>query len=161
MSGMPSFLGMMTENDGAGLDLGYLANEANFQALKDLEERNLIVPLTGNFAGEKSIKAVGSWARARGLTIGAFYVSNVEQYLFQQGDDAKIFYQNVATLPLDGSSTFIRSYSMGGYGGPSGIQLKQQSGRSAQLTSSIVDQLKAFDTGTLMAYWQVIQLSRQ
>jgi hypothetical protein len=49
-------------------------------------------------------------------TVGAFYLSNVEQYLYQDGKwDA--FCRNVATLPLDQSSTFIRSQSGGGFGG--------------------------------------------
>jgi hypothetical protein len=43
--------------------------------------------------------------------VSAFYVSNVEQYLFQDGK-ATAFYQNVATLPLNASSVFIRPYSM-------------------------------------------------
>ncbi|MEP6992757.1 MAG: hypothetical protein ABJA80_17610 [bacterium] len=42
--------------------------------------------------------------------MGAFYVSNVEQYLFQQDDEAARFYENVATLPTDAASAFIRSF---------------------------------------------------
>ena len=33
--------------------------------------------------------------------MSAFYLSNVEQYLFNQGDDWSRFYSNVGTLPLD------------------------------------------------------------
>jgi len=36
-------------------------------------------------------------------------VSNVERYLFEQGEHGRHFYANVAALPLDQSSTFIRS----------------------------------------------------
>ena len=39
--------------------------------------------------------------------VGAFYLSNVEQYLEQDGKWGT-FCRNVATLPLDASSTFIR-----------------------------------------------------
>jgi hypothetical protein len=124
--GMPSYLGMMVENDGAGGDHGYLASEANFRVLKDMEERNLIVPLTGNFAGPSTLRTVGKWVADRGGRIGAFYVSNVEQYLFMQNDEAARFYRNVETLPLDSTSTFIRSFSGGGMNGGM-IQLKQQS----------------------------------
>ncbi len=160
--GMPSYLGMMLENDGAGGDHGYLASEANFRALKDMEERNLIVPLTGNFAGPKTLRTVGQWARDRGAKIGAFYVSNVEQYLFQQDDEAVRFYRNVGTLPIDASSTFIRSYSGGGmYGGMGPLQLKQQSGRSMQLISSIEELVKAFRADELHSWMDVIQRSRQ
>jgi hypothetical protein len=149
--------------DGAQVDHGYLASEANYRALKDLEQRNLIVPLTGNFAGDKALRAVGQYAKDRGAKIGAFYVSNVEQYLFMQDDEAARFYRNVATLPLDESSTFIRSYSMGGrgFGGQVSLNLKQQSGRSMQLISPIQDLVKAFEAGQIMQYIQVIALSHQ
>ena len=160
---MPSYLGMMTEMDGAQVDHGYLATEANYRALRDLEERNLIVPLTGNFAGDKALRAVGQYARDRDARIGAFYVSNVEQYLFMEDDQAARFYANVATLPLDETSTFIRSYSMGGrgFGGQVTLDLKQQSGRSMQLVSPIQEMLKAFDGGQITQYGQVIALSHQ
>ena len=50
--------------------------------------------------------------------VTAFYVSNVEQYLFNDAKQ-KAFYANVATLPVDERSVFIRPYSMRrGYGGP-------------------------------------------
>ena len=161
--GMPSYLSMMTEMDGEQADHGYLATEANYQALRDLELRNLIVPLTGNFAGDKALRGVGQWVRDRGGKIGAFYVSNVEQYLFMQDDEAARFYKNVATLPLDSASTFVRSYSMGGrgFGGQVTLNLKQQSGRSMQLISPIQELLKAFEGGQIMQYNQVIALSHQ
>jgi hypothetical protein len=158
--GMPTYAGMMLENNGVGGDHGYLASEATFRALKDMEERNLIVPLTGNFAGPKTLRTVGQWVRERGGRIGAFYVSNVEQYLFMQDDEAARFYTNVATLPIDSSSTFIRSFSGGGFY-PGVLQLKQQSGRSMQLISSIADILQAFQRDELHTWMDVIARSRQ
>jgi hypothetical protein len=52
--------------------------------------------------------------------VAAFYLSNVEQYLRQDGiwDD---FCRNVAALPLDQSSTFIRSERGGRFGLGSGL----------------------------------------
>jgi hypothetical protein len=158
--GMPSYIGMVVETDGAGINRSYLANEANFRALKNMEERNLIVPLTGNFAGEKALRAVGQYARDHGSTIQTYYLSNVEQYLFQQDDEAQRFYRNVATLPIDSTSTFIRSFSGGMYGA-NGLDLKQQSGRSMQLISSIQETMKAFDAGELTTWIEVIRRSRQ
>lgn len=161
---MPSYLGMMTEMDGLQVDHGYLATEDNYRALKDMEERNLIMPLTGNFAGDKTLRGVGQYVRDRDAKIGAFYVSNVEQYLFMQGNEAAQFYRNVATLPIDESSTFIRSYSLGGRGAMGEevpLNLKQQSGRSMQLISPIQEMLKAFAGGQITQYGHVIALSHQ
>jgi hypothetical protein len=73
------------------------------------------VPVVGNFGGPKAIRAIGRYLKAHGATVAAFYLSNVEQYLVQDSIwDA--FCRNVATLPLDASSTFIRSQNGGGGG---------------------------------------------
>jgi hypothetical protein len=48
--------------------------------------------------------------------VQAFYLSNVEQYLDRQGL-WPAFCANVASLPLDESSTFIRSVRGGGVSG--------------------------------------------
>jgi hypothetical protein len=72
-----------------------------------MQTRNVIVPVVGNFAGPKALRAIGAWLKARGATVGVFYVSNVEQYL-EQSRVWPAFCANVATLPLDSSSIFIR-----------------------------------------------------
>jgi hypothetical protein len=76
-----------------------------------LHERNLIVPVSGDFAGPKAIRAIGTYLNEHAGHVSAFYVSNVEQYLFGDGH-SQAFYENVATLPTDSSSVFIRPYSM-------------------------------------------------
>ena len=161
---MPTYEAMMAETDSTGVDWSYLASEDRFRTIKTMEERNLIVPLTGNFAGPKTLRAVGQWARDRGARVTTFYVSNVEQYLFQQGDESRRFYENVASLPIDSTSTFVRSFSGGRYmGADSTLTLKPQSaaGRSLQLTSSIHDTLRAFTEGRLASWLDVIRLSHQ
>ncbi len=107
--------------DASGQPQSFLSNEENFQYVKSLEDHNLVVPVSGDFAGPKAIRAIGSWLKENGGVVSAFYLSNVEQYLFQDGK-AQAFYENVATLPTDAKSVFIRPYSMrrfgrGGFGG--------------------------------------------
>ncbi|HEX5473442.1 MAG TPA: hypothetical protein VFX12_02175 [Vicinamibacterales bacterium] len=111
----PTYADLMTATDEAGKPRSYLATEQNFDVLEKLESKNLIVPVVGNFAGPKAIRAVGSYIRGHGSLVSAFYLSNVEQYLYQQ-DLWSDFCRNVATLPLDAHSTFIRSTRHGGYG---------------------------------------------
>ena len=106
----PSYWDLMTATDASGVMRSYLASEASFAFLKDLQTRNLVVPVVGDFGGPKAIRATGQYLKARGGVVGAFYLSNVEQYLVQDGK-WNAFCQNVATLPLDASSTFIRSSS--------------------------------------------------
>ena len=133
-----------------------MANEENFQKLKTLERNNLIVALVGDFAGEKAIRTVGKYLKGHDAMVTAFYLSNVEQYLFQDRENWKKFYTNVGTLPLDSTSTFIRSYFTGngvGYinGGYSFM-------RSQNLLCSISETLKAFGDGRITAYSDVIQM---
>jgi hypothetical protein len=91
-----------------GDNLSYMGSEANFRAIKTFEEKNLLVPIVGNFAGTKALRTVGKYVRDHGATIAAFYVSNVEQYLFMDGL-AQAFYDNLATMPIDANTVFIRS----------------------------------------------------
>jgi len=84
--------------------------------MKDLETRNLLVPLVGDFAGPKAIRAVGKYLKEQGATVTAFYLSNVEQYLTQSGV-WQSFCNNIASLPLTDDSTFIYSQQNRGGGG--------------------------------------------
>jgi hypothetical protein len=104
----PTYAELMAATDEVGVPRGFLANDATFAAVKDVERRNLIVPVVGDFAGAKAIRAIGRYLRSKGVTVSAFYLSNVEEYLIQDGV-WKAFCANVATLPLDDTSTFIRS----------------------------------------------------
>jgi hypothetical protein len=154
---MPSYSDVMTAADEAGQKRGYLATEANFRALKRLEMDNLIVPLVGDFAGPRAIRTVGQYLRDHGATVTAFYTSNVEQYLFQQDDDWKRFFANVATLPVDSTSTFIRAV----FNGMGIIRYPATVGpRSETLLAPIAEQVKAFNEGRLTSYYDVIQTSK-
>ena len=115
---------LMIQNDGTGLNRGFLGSEENFQILKTLESKNLIVPFVGDFAGPKALRAEAKYLKEHGATVSAFYLSNVEQYLYQDGIWDS-FCANVAALPLDDTSTFIRSVGGGGggYSGGLGSQL--------------------------------------
>jgi len=102
-------------NDASGNPRSFLSSEENYQFVKNLHARNLIVPVSGDFGGPKAIRAIGAWLLERSAIVSAFYVSNVEQYLFQDGK-AQAFYDNVATLPVNEASVFIRPYSLRRYG---------------------------------------------
>jgi len=107
--------------DSTGQPRSFLSSEENYRTIKSLHERNLIVPVSGDFAGPKAVRAIGAYLTQHHGTLRAFYVSNVEQYLFQDRK-ALAFYENVASIPIDSASVFIRPYSMrrgfGGYSGP-------------------------------------------
>ena len=103
---------LMTQVDANGQGLSYLGSEEKFLFLKDLERRNLVVPVVGDFAGPKALRGVGAYIRDHGATVTAFYLSNVEQYL-RRATTWPAFCSNVATFPLDDASVFIRPSGSG------------------------------------------------
>jgi hypothetical protein len=113
--GFPNYADLMRATDASGRAWSYLASEDAYKFLKDLQTRNMVVPVVGNFSGPKALRAVGSYLKQKETIVSAFYTSNVEQYL-RQDRLWGVFCANVATLPLNAASTFIRS-SRGGFVG--------------------------------------------
>ena len=164
----PSYRDLMTEHDGSGINQSYLATEANYRALRDLEVRNLIVPVVGDFSGPKALRSVGAYLRSHRATVTAFYTSNVEQYLFRD-DLWQRFYANVGAMPLTPSSTFIRAVfnniGIRGYivtPAPYPLPTPPQppyGPRSLTLLNPIVDLLAAVQAGRVQSYRDVVELS--
>jgi hypothetical protein len=149
----PNYADLMVANDGRGMQRSFLASEAIFRRIKDMETRNVIVPVVGDFGGPSAIRAVGDYLRSRNATVSAIYVSNVEQYLFQ-GDSWRRYYESVATLPIDSTTTFIRSVGGGAGFGGGGIM------RLPSVLSSVEELLAAYRAGRISSYYDVIQMSR-
>jgi hypothetical protein len=148
---------LMAATDEQGQARSYLATEENFKAVQDLERRNLIIPVVGDFSGPKTLRSIGRYLKDHGATLTAFYTSNVEQYLFEQGDDWKHFLTNVSAFPLDASSVFIRS-SHYSFGEQPPRQFNR--GRFIQLLSPMAEVVKAFNTGQLTNYEDLIRMSK-
>ncbi len=152
--GSPTYRELMTAADREGQQRSYLATEENFRLVREMQRKNLIVPLAGDFAGPKAIRAVGQYLKDHDATATAFYLSNVEQYLFQQRNDWRQFYSNVAALPLDDSSTFIRSVNSGNF-------LRRSFGmRFQSVLSPIAELISAFNEGRVRSYTDVINMSQ-
>jgi hypothetical protein len=152
----PAYSELMTATDGDGVAHSYVATEAHFQALRQLELDNLIVPICGDFAGPRAIRTIGKYLKEHGATVSAFYTSNVEQYLFQNDSAWKRFFENVRALPTDERSLFIRSIA-------SNVAESSPYGRvrlSLPKLSSIERVLAAFDKGDVTHYADVIGMSR-
>jgi hypothetical protein len=113
--GLPTYADLMTADDGAGHLRSYLATEENFTFMKDLETRNMLVPVVGNFGGPKALRSVASYLEEKGLVVSTFYASNVEQYL-RQDNIWDNFCASASTMPLDAKSMLIRS-ERGGFAG--------------------------------------------
>ncbi len=104
----PTYAQLMGALEG-GRNWSYLASSHSFDYIRTMQRRNLIVPVVGDFAGPKALRALGAYLRERGGTVNVFYASNVEANLFRAGT-WKAFYENVSTLPVQDGGVFIRTF---------------------------------------------------
>lgn len=169
----PTYRDLMVADDGKGVQRSYLANEQLYGVLRDMHERNLIVPLVGDFAGPKALRSVARYLDLHHATVSVFYTSNVEQYLFpgrsvNVADAWQRFYDNVGALPITGNSTFIRAF-FNNQGRimriPSpdpqiGVSPFLPGPRSQTLLNPISVLLSAYAEGHISTYLDVVELSR-
>lgn len=156
--GLPSYSELMNATDSTGAHKSYLASDEAWKTIKEMQERNAIIPFSGDFAGKKALRAFGAYVRSQGATVQAIYVSNVEEYLFQSPDGWKKYYDNVAALPIDANTVFIRSASNGV--GKFGLAPRAQSGRQNELLCPVQQLLDAYHAGKITAYGEIFALCR-
>ena len=146
-----SYARLMAATDLTGVSHGYLASEENFRIVQDLEGRNAIVPLVGDFAGGQALAGVARYLKDHDAVVNVFYVSNVERYLFEQGDHGRHFYANVAALPLDSSSIFIRAVTVD-ISRRLSIPIPAAEADWRTFVVPINDDLKRFESGRIPTY---------
>jgi hypothetical protein len=153
--GMPSFGDLMVATDGEGTNRGFLASESSYGVVRQMHLGNLIVPVVGDFAGPHALRAVGAFLTRHRAVVTAIYTSNVEQYLFREADKWRDYYQNVATLPIDSTSTFVRAvFNFGGRGSFG------STARSVTMLQPVGELLSAWRNGRIMSYADVVSMSR-
>ena len=103
----PTLSEVILQPDPGGKLGNFLASREDYDFVRGLQMKNLIIPVIGDFGGTKALTAIGDYLRKNGLTVTAFYTSNVEQYLFDDGSFAG-FANNVRKLPITERSLFIR-----------------------------------------------------
>lgn len=152
----PTYAELIMATDRTGLNHSYLADELNFRTLREFQRSNLLIPIVGDFGGDKAIRAVGGYLAERGATVNYFYTSNVEQYLFQN-DAWRRYYASVGALPVNENSTLIRAYFDAGFVFPPGIVTPDL--HSVQRLDFIRSLLKAFGAGEIGTYQDVVERS--
>jgi hypothetical protein len=104
----PTYRDLLSDTDESGRQASFLASEEAFQFVKGLESRDLVIPVVGNLAGPSAVAAIGRALAARQERVSAFYVSNVEFYLFGDGSFSR-FAANLGHLPHLPNGVLIRS----------------------------------------------------
>ena len=156
----PTYGELMAATDLAGQFQSYLASEENFKIVRELERQNLVVPVVGDFAGDKAIVGIGRYVRERGAIVNTFYVSNVERYLFEQGERGKQFYSNVSTLPADATSTFIRAVTSD-ISRRMNIPIPDQPTKWRTFLYAMQENVKGVTGGRIQTYAQLFEVGRR
>lgn len=147
----PSFRELIVQTDLNGKAGNFLAVVDDYNFVREMHRKNLIIPIVGDFGGTKALAAVGEYLRKSGLTVTAYYLSNVEQYLFD-GSSFEGFARNIKKLPLTDKSLFIRAVFNMRYSHPAGLP--------GHLSTTLLQQMKVFvkdfDEGAYRSYGDVI-----
>jgi hypothetical protein len=151
----PTFRQLVLATDRSGRDMSYLAEEEPFQFVRSMESRGLIVPVVGNVAGDKALKAIGQYASEHHLTISAFYLSNVEQYLLGRDGGFDEYARNVVALPRDSTSVIIRSY-FGRLGMPHPLYVPGPGNISTSMIETMDSFAKRYAGGELRGYADLV-----
>ncbi|HKE03858.1 MAG TPA: hypothetical protein VKE91_07355 [Blastocatellia bacterium] len=146
----PNLKQLIEQTDLNGKQGNFLANAEDYDFVRGLHRKNLIIPVVGDFSGKKALAAVGDYLRKNGFTVTAFYTSNVEMVLFQNGI-FEGFANNVKKLPVNDRSLIIRA-AFSRYTHPARL--------SGYGTFTLLQQipvfLRDFDEGRYQSYTDVI-----
>jgi hypothetical protein len=146
----PSLRRLLLSRDPGGEAGHFLARPADYAFVRGLVRAGRVVPVTGDFAGPRALRALGDRLRARGERVTAFYVSNVELYLLRAGTFDR-FAENLRALPADPRAVLIRACFE--YGEPHPLGLPGH--RSATVLESVPRFLELYDAGRFASYWDV------
>lgn len=147
----PSFRELIVQPDLNGKQGHFLAVVDDFNFVRDMHRKNLIIPVVGDFGGAKALSGIGDYLRKNGLTVTAYYLSNVEQYLFD-GSSFEAFAKNVKKLPLTDKSLFIRAVFNMRFSHPAAIP----GHLSTTLLQLMTGFVKDYDAGKYRDYGDVI-----
>lgn len=140
----PTYRDLLLETDRQGRRWNFLASEDDFEFVRSLERRDLVIPVVGDLAGPSALAEIARLMAARGDRLSAFYASNVEFYLFADGKFPR-FVENLKRLPRTDRSLIIRSV-FGGFG------QSTPGYYSSSVVQSVDQLLKGYASGTFRSY---------
>lgn len=122
-----------------------------YARVRKLVIENRVIPIVGDFGGTHALRAASEDMRSRGLLLGVFYTSNVEQYLFD-GRKHGVFLKSIESMPRDAESRIVRVWF--DQGRPHPAQ------RPKVRTTQLVMRTDAFVSGApYKSYWDLVTRS--
>lgn len=147
----PSFAETLSVTSADGAAGSFLASEASYARVRRMVVDNRVLPIVGDFGGAHALRAVAVDMRARGLTLGVFYTSNVEQYLFDDHRHGELV-ASVASMPRDDASRLVRVWFDQGRAHPA----QREGRRTTQVTITTDVFLERARSRPFRSYWEVV-----
>ena len=104
----PTYRSLLLARSPSGRFGNFLDSAEDYRFVRDLSRAQRIVPVVGDFAGPRALRGIGAWVREHGLTVSAFYTSNVEFYLMRN-DAFDRFAASAGELPAAADGVLIRA----------------------------------------------------
>jgi len=146
----PTYRDLLLERDLAGTRQSFVASEDDFQFVKRLQARDLVIPVVGDLAGPTAVASIGRFLAASSHVVSAFYTSNVEFYLFRDGTFPR-FMANLGRLPHRPDGVIVRSvFPSGGAGA-----LLRPGYNSASITQPLQELLDGYARGRFRQYGEL------
>ena len=147
----PNYRELLMETDRKGRKRSYLASEDDFQFVRSLEARDWLIPVVGDLGGTHALAAIGRWMGEHNQHVSAFYVSNVENYLFRGGSFGS-YMDNLKGLPHNRQSVIIRSI-FGGYALPESVPGYY----STSTVQDLNEMLANYSAGKYRSYYDLLR----
>jgi hypothetical protein len=148
----PTYRDLVLEVDRNRIRQSFLASEDDFQFVKSMHAKDLILPIVGDLAGNGALASVAKFLTATNRRVSAFYTSNVEFYLFQSGSFPR-FVANLARLPHQPGSLIVRSV----FPGSRAPAAMSPGYNSASLTQPIQALLDGWAQGRYRQYGELVR----
>jgi hypothetical protein len=151
---LPNLREIILQKDPKGKLGNFLASVEDYEFVRNMQARNMIIPVVGDFGGKKALASVGQYLKKHGYVVTVFYASNVEIVLFDFGMSGSFpdFVENVRKLPINDRSLLIRS-TFYYYGHP----LQQPGFSLCSMLQKISTFLRDYDEGRFRTYRDMIQ----
>ena len=148
----PTYRQLLLERDLAGRRGSFMASEQRYRVVRVMQQRGRIIPVVGDLGGEHALTAIAAWLRAHKAPLSAFYTSNVEYYLMQDGSFGR-FARSMSAFPRARRSVIIRSY----FPGRSGPHPQAVDGYHAtQLVQRVDGFVRDIAGGGYPTYWDLV-----
>jgi len=146
--GYPSERQLYLSTDLDDRQVSYLSTEKRFRVVRQLERSGMVIPVVGDLSGPAAMRAIAAYLKETRRDVSAMYVSNVEMYLFRQGNFGR-YAENVRNLPTAAGGVIVRSYfGRGGMMTSGGLGEEWPRPLPGHLSAQILQPLSAFLAAT-------------